>query len=187
MGLRSKRPLRYAGAQMDSGWVDTGELRTNRGGEKTATVYSGAIAAGTLGAPGGVASMGSVLVVSGPGRLNNFTANWPAGVALAGNGENACISGQPIIAYDSVTVARSGVLTDGMLAESGRKVLFAWCPPKQLASGVTNESFAARYQPQQIDAPFFNGLCVLALSGAPGYTLSYTPEVGRSGLGDDGV
>jgi hypothetical protein len=177
MSITTRNPVRMTGGTINSGFPSTGEVPMTRGGQATATVFSGAIAMGVAAAgAGALSSGGSVLVVSGAGRLNNFTAVWPAGVALAGNGENACISGQPIVVYDSAITARSGVLTDSTIAESGRKILFTWCPPKQLASGVTNESFAARYLPIPLDVPFFSGLCVMALSGAPGFNLNYTPE-----------
>ena len=177
MSLTTRNPLRMVGGNVNSGFPATGEIPTTRGGMQTACVYSGAIAMGVAAAgTGAVASGGSILVVSGAGRLNSFTALWPAGVALAGNGEGGCVSGQPIVVYDSAITARSGVLTDSTIAESGRKILYNWCPPKQLASGVTNESFAARYGTQPLDVPYFSGLCVMALSGAPGFTLSYTPQ-----------
>jgi len=177
MSITTRNPTRVAGANVNSGFPNTNELLINRGGVRTASCYSGAIAAGVAAAgTGALSSGGSVLVFSGAGRLNTFTAIWPAGVALAGNGEGGCISGMPIVVYDSAITARSGVYTDSTIAESGRKIMFTWCPPKQLASGVTNESFAARYLPIPLDIPFFSGLCVFALSGAPGFSLSYTPE-----------
>lgn len=177
MGLMSLNPTRIMGGANTSSTPYTGEIPFTRGGQATACVYSGAIAMGVAAAgTGALSSGGSVLFVSGAGRLNSFTAIWPAGVALAGNGEGGCISGQPIVVYDSAITARSGVLTDSTIAESGRKVLFTWCPPKQLASGVTNESFAARFLPIPLDIPYFSGICAMALSGAPGFNLNYTPE-----------
>jgi hypothetical protein len=177
MSTPVKAPHVIAGTPRSSGDVQTGEIPFTRGGGRTATVYSGAIAMGVTAAPGALVSGGSILVFSGAGRLNSFTALWPAGVALAGNGENACVSGQPIVAYDAATLAGSGLHTDGKIATLGAKILFSWCPPKQLASGVTNESFAQRYLPQPLDVPFQSGLCVLAMSGSPGFTVTFTPEV----------
>jgi hypothetical protein len=178
MSTPVKSPHYMAGTPRSSGDIFTGEVAMTRGGGRSATVYSGAIAMGvTAAGAGSLSSGGSVLFFSGAGRLNSFTALWPAGVALAGNGEGGCISGQPIVVYDSAVTAASGVHTDGKIATLGAKVLFSWCPPKQLASGVTNESFAQRYLPQPLDVPFQSGLCVLAMSGSPGFTVTYTPEV----------
>ena len=178
MSIPVKSPHTIAGTPRSSGDINTGEIPWTRGGGRSATVYSGAIAMGvTAAGTGALVSGGSIMLFSGAGRLNSFTAIWPAGVALAGNGEAGCISGQPIVAYDSAALAGSGVLTDGKIAALGAKVLFSWCPPKQLASGVTNESFASRYLPQPLDIPFQSGLSVIALSGAPGFTVTFTPEV----------
>lgn len=177
MSVTNRNPLRMAGANLNSGYADTGETLWNRGGTQTATIYSGAIAMGVAAAgTGALSSGGSVLIVSGAGRLNSFTALWPAGVALAGNGENAVVSGQPIVVYDSAITARSGVLTDSTIAESGRKILYSWAPPKLIASGAINVSPRGVYEPQPLDIPFFSGLCAIALSGAPGFTLAYTPS-----------
>lgn len=177
MSTPFRKPTIIAGTPGLSGDIQTGEVPWTRGGARTVCVYSGAIAMGVAAAgSGSLSSGGSVLFVTGAGRINTFTALWPAGVAVAGNGEGACISGQPIVVYDSAITARSGVLTDGTIGESGRRILFTWCPPKQLASGVTNEAFAARYLPIPVDIPFQSGLCAMALSGAPGFSITYTPE-----------
>lgn len=174
MSLGTRSPLRMQGAYV-SGTPNTGEVPWTRGGQATATIYSGAIAAGVAAAgTGAFASGGSVLVASGVGRLNTFTAIFPAGVALAGNGEQGILSGAPIIVYDSAITARSGVYTDSTIAESGRKILYTWYPPR-LLSGAT--PVGGGFNPVQLDIPFFSGLAVMALSGAPGYTLSYTPEI----------
>jgi len=187
MSLRTRKPVRMAGAIIQSGNLDTGEVRMTRGGERVATIFSGAINMNAgAGAPGAAfSSGGSVLIISGAGRLNSFTALWPAGVALAGNGEGGVVSGQPIVVYDSVITARSGVLTDGTISESGRKILFSWAPPKLIASGALVLNPHATYNPVPLDIPFYSGLCAMALSGAPGFTVSYTPEAVRSGLRDD--
>ena len=171
------KPCYVAGTPRNSGDVQTGEVNYTRGGGRTACVYSGAIAMGVAAAgTGALSSGGSVLITSGAGRLNSFTPLWPAGVALAGNGENACISGQPIVVYDSAITARSGVLTDSTIAESGRKILFAWSPPKLVASGALVLASRTTYEPIALDIPFQSGLCVMALSGAVGFSLTYTPE-----------
>ena len=169
--------MRFAGANLNSGSLSTGEVLFNRGGVRTATVYSGAIAASVVAAgTGSIGSGGSVLVMSGAGRLNSFTAHWPAGVALAGNGENAVVSGMPIVVYDSSITARSGLYVDGTISESGRKVLYTWSPPKLIASGALLLNGNGIFNPVPLDVPFFSGLCIMALSGATGYTLSYSVE-----------
>ena len=184
MGYRTRNPHRQAGALINSGNLDTGEVRMTRGGERAATIYSGAIAMGTARGQAGAgvfSSGGSVFLISGGGRLNSFTALWPAAVALAGNGENAVVSGQPIVVYDAGITARSGVFTDGTLSESGARILFAWAPPKLIASGALVLNPHATFNPQSLDIPFYSGLCVMALSGATGFNLTYTPEASRSG------
>lgn len=174
MSLTTRNPTRVAGANVNSGFPNTNELLINRGGVRTASCYSGAIAMGVaaMGA-GAISSGGSAMVYSGVGRLNTFTAIFPAGVALAGNGEQGILSGAPIVVYDSAITARSGVFTDATIAESGRKILFTWYPPRVL-SGVN--AAGPGFSPVALDIPFFSGLSVMAISGSPGFTLSYTPE-----------
>lgn len=182
MALTTRNPLRFTGGVVNSGNVDTGEIAFTQGGQRTACVFSGAIAMGVVTSPtGALSSGGSILVVSGQGRINTFTALWPAGVALAGVGENACISGQPIVVYDSAITARSGVLTDATIAESGRKILYAWSPPKLVASGAVLLNARTVYDPVKLDIPYFSGLCVMALSGAPGFAIGFTPDRTTSG------
>lgn len=167
-------PTVIAGTPIMSGDIQTGEIPYNTGGGRTAGVYSGAIAMGLAAAgPGAVGSGGSVLFWSGAGRLNRVTAQFPAGVALAGNGQEGVISGQPFVVYDSAITARSGVLTDGTIAESGRKILFTWYPPRTF-SGVN--FIGPAFSPVNVDVPFQSGLCVMALSGAPGFVLQFTPQ-----------
>lgn len=184
MALTNKNPLAVIGAAFNSGFPGTREVPVTRGGQQTATVYSGAIAMDVAAAgTGALSSGGSILVVSGVGRLNTVVALFPAGVALAGNGEQGVLSGAGFVVYDSAITARSGVYTDGTIAESGRKILYSWYPPR-LLSGAT--PVGGGFNPIAVDVPFFSGLCVMALSGAPGFTLSYTPEtplpVGQQGV-----
>jgi len=176
MSVQTRSPLRVTGATLSSGFPGTQEVLINRGGTQTATIYSGAIAMGTAAAgTGAIASGGSILIFSGAGRLNTVTPLFPAGVALAGNGESAIGSGQPFVIYDSAITARSGVFTDATIAESGRKILFSWMPPRALLSGATWPQ--NNFLPIPLDTPFQSGLCVMALSGCVGLTLQYTPEV----------
>ena len=182
MALTTRNPLRFAGAVVNSGHVDDGYVGFTKGGQRTACVYSGAIAMGTAASPtGALSSGGSILIASGQGRVNTFTALWPAAVALAGNGENAVISGQPIVLYDSAITARSGVFTDATISESGRKILYSWYPPKLVASGALVLSPRGAFDVNHLDIPYFSGLCVMALSGATGFNIGFTPDRTVSG------
>ena len=176
MSVQTRSPLRMLGGVQVSGNPFTGEVPMTRGGQLTATVYSGAIAMGTAAAgTGALSSGGSILFVSGQGRLNTFMALFPAGVALAGNGANAVISGQGIVVYDSAITARSGVFTDATISESGRKILYSWSPPTLIASGALVLTNRGVFDPVPLDIPYFSGLCAMAFSGAPGFNISYTP------------
>lgn len=182
MALTTRNPLRFTGGVVNSGNVDDGALQTIQGGHRTACVYSGAIAMGTAACPtGALSSGGSILIASGQGRLNIFTALFPAGVALAGGGANAVISGQAITVYDSAITARSGVAIDATISESGRKILFVWTPPTLVASGAVVLTNRSVYDPIQLDVPYFSGLCIQALSGAPGFNVGFTPDRTASG------
>lgn len=175
MSITTRNPLRMVGGNLSSGWPATGEVPMTRGGQQTACVYSGAIVMGVTACPtGSLSSGGSVLVISGAGRLNTFTALFPAGVALAGNGEQGVLSGISIVAYDSAITARSGLFSDATIGESGRKILYSWYPSR-LMSGTS--PVGPGYSPVAVDAPYFSGLCVMALSGSPGFLVTYTPEV----------
>lgn len=178
MSVTSRSPLRLAGANLQSGFPNTGEVTWTRGGQLTGVTFSGAI---TMSGPSSaVSSGGSILFFSGTGRLNTFTALFPAGAALAANGEAGILSGQPIVVYDSIITARSGVYTDATITESGRKILYTWYPPRVLSGvNITGPGFT----PVQVDIPFFSGLAALSLSGAPGFIVSYTPETNYSNPG----
>ena len=117
MSIATRKQVWMKGANLFSGGVNTGEVAWNRGGTVAAHVYSGAIT--MSGRSSAVSSGGSVLFFSGAGRLNTFTAHPPVGVALAGNGAIGFLSGIPIVVYDAAIMARSGVVTDATLAESG--------------------------------------------------------------------
>lgn len=181
MGAITKSPTRLAGANVSSGNLNTGEVPWTRGGARAVTVYSGAIAMSGIGSA--VASGGSVLFFSGAGRINTFTALFPAGVAIAGNGQGAIISGIPIVVYDAGITARSGLFTDATLSESGARPLFVWQPPIVL-SGANFPT--PGYTPTSIDMPFTSGLCVMALSGSPGFSMSFTPETNPFASGVSG-
>ena len=185
MSLRTRKPVRMAGGIVNSGNVDTGEVRWTRGGERVATALSGAIA-GMSGRGIPITSGGHGFIISGQGRVNTFTALRPinllSGVTAAG-GSTGVLSGQPIVIYDAVMTQRSGILADGTMVESGARPIYHWHPPV-LMSGDTKFDLPNLFPPVSVDQPFYSGLAVMALSGAPGFTLSYTPESVRSGAGD---
>ena len=176
MSVTSRSPLRMAGANINSGNLNTGEVNWTRGGAVRASVYSGALTM-SGGGYSALSSGGQILLFSGAGRLNSFTALFPAGVALAGNGVIGILSGLPIVAYDSVVLARSGLFLDGLIAESGRPILYTWHTSQMLSGGLLMlNNDAPGYVPIQVDVPFNSGLCVMAISGSPGFVITYTPE-----------
>mgnify|MGYP001610396337 CR=1 FL=1 len=184
MSFATRSPVRMAGGVISSGHVDTGETRWTRGGERVATALSGSIALMSgRGIP--ITSGGHAFIVSGQGRVNTFLALRPinllSGVTAAGAGLSV-LSGQPIILYDAVMGQRSGIIADTVLVESGARPIYHWFPPLA-ASGIGTENAVVNthFTPVEIDQPYFSGLCVMALSGAPGFTITYTPEAVRSG------
>lgn len=190
MGLRSRRPMRMAGAVLNSGYSDTGEVRMTRGGELVAAALSGGIAnMSGMGIP--ITSGGHAFIVSGQGRIHTFTAlratNLLSGVTAA-NAGTSVLSGQPIVVYDAVMTQRSGVIAGVPLGESGARPIYHWFPPtSQSGVNVERGNVEAYFQPTMLDQPYYSGLCVMALSGAPGFTITYTPEANRSGMSDDAV
>ena len=174
MSIQSRRPVRMLGGSHNSGHIYTGHVTIQRGGNEVAMCYSGAIAAGLAACPtGSLTYGGSVLIASGRGRVTAFNALFPAGVAIAGNGEGAVLSGPPIVIYDTAITARSGIFTDGTISESGRKILFTWYPPR-LLSGAT--PVGGGFNPIPLDIPYTSGLCVMHLSGGVGWNVQFTRE-----------
>lgn len=135
------------GSVRSSGEVQTGEVRTTRGGGRGFTRLSGIIG-------------GDVLIYSGGGRLSSILVC------------NNLQSGQGIIFYDSA-IATSG----GPFAVSGHNVVGIIPPIwREGASGVINP-WSTPGQPQQVDMPFKSGLCAAAVaSGTPGFAISFTTE-----------
>lgn len=157
MSVSTRNPLRMAGANLASGNVNTGELSFNRGGAQAGCFYSGAFLQGTAAAPGSLGSGGNYLLVSGAGRLNT--------VAIHQNIQ--VLSGVAITFYDSAVIKLSGVA----VSASGQRILTTTIAP----GGVSGQQTLSNVN-MQVDAPFQSGLCVEALSGAPGFTWTYTPE-----------
>ncbi len=168
-----KKPCFVAGTPRSSGGPGTGEISVTRGGMQTACVWSGNILSNTAltAAPGAVQSGGNVLFYSGAGRLNTVLPH------------SFLTSGQPVFFYDAGTPTVSGI------SVSGCKIIgiIPGNYPAPLAVLSGNVQFTRTWQDKlDVDMPFFSGLCASAPSGAPGFTLSYSPEVFEPAFGRDG-
>ena len=169
MSIRSKSPLRTAGANLRSGFADLGEVAHTRGGFQTATIWSGALNPNLTGAPtGAVASGGNSQLWSGAGRLHTILPH------------SLLTSGQPVYFYDAGAITVSGV------SVSGQKIIGiipnSMRAPLAVISGQVQTTVAWEDQ-IVLDMPFTSGLCVSAASGAPGFTCSFTTEVPAYDLG----
>ena len=172
MSLASRKPVRMAGAVLNSGNLDTGEVLWNRGGMRTASVYSGSddytLSGQLMHVPGGVGSgAGGFIIYSGGGRLNTYIPH-------------AAVSGLvPPVFYDSVGALASGPFLGG----NPRRILY-----QAPANTIELTHFlGAGPVPVVLDVPFQSGLCVFYRSGAIGFTVTFTPEAVRSGFADDVV
>ena len=147
MSFQTVNPLAMKGASIQSGFVNTGEVRWTRGGEQMYWANSGV----------GVAT----LIYSGtPGRLNS--------ILILGELQ----SGQAVVFVDAA-VATSGM----PFVTSGHKPVGYVPPIwREGASGVINPT-STPGQIIVCDMPFFSGLyaCPVA-SGTPSFAVSYTPE-----------
>lgn len=167
MAFTTKSPVRNMGACVNSGFPNTAEQRWTDGGEQTACIWSGALAPSLAGCPAGsVTSGGHTLLVTGPGRLHKII---PHGIIT---------SGQPVTFYDAGQITVSGI------SVSGQRFI-GIIPPRSrstlaLASGAL-DTVVSWQDVIKVDMPFTSGLCVAAASGAPGFSVSFTPET--SGLG----
>ena len=167
MSFRTRRPVRMAGAVVTSGSIDTGELRTTRGGERRFTAFSGGILPLGSGNPAPVAQTADHAILwSGAGRL---LMAFPL----------QAISGVALHFYDSAGVARSG---PGTFQESGYAVLGVIPPNTWNNNGGT---LLGIQSPLWFDMPFYSGLAVAGTSGIPGFTVTWSPEAFRSGAGND--
>ena len=168
MSLQTRKPLRMGGANFASGNPNTGELMFTRGGGQNACLWSGALAPSLAGCPAGaVTSGGNTMLFSGAGRLNSILPH-----ALL-------TSGQPVFFYDSSIITVSGI------SVSGQK-LIGFIPATYRAPLTPISGQYAVTIPWQdkidCDMPFTSGLCVSAPSGAPGFTISFTPEVAYAAI-----
>lgn len=161
MSVTSRSPLRMAGACVNSGNVNTGEVPVNRGGAQTFCVLSGALLLGSGGSiPLAGGTTGHALWFSGAGRLNTI---------LPHQG----VSGAAGFFYDSATIARSGVATIG---ESGYRIVGVVPANTFGLVGVTGGGPL----PIATDIPFFSGLCGSFPSGMAGVTFTITPETNQA-------
>lgn len=168
MSMRTRRPVRMAGAVVTSGHLDTGELNVNQlGGQRRFSAFSGGVYSLGSGFPAPLAQTADHVVLwSGAGRLKTVFVH-------------QAISGVALQFYDSAIVARSGPNT---FQESGRGLLGAIPPNTWNNNGGTLLGIQV---PITFDMPFFSGLAVVGSSGVPGFTLTWTPEAFRSGVADD--
>ena len=164
MSNTTRRPMRMGGAILNSGAPNTGEVPIQNGGIQTACIWSGNILtnASLTGAPAGaVTSGGHTQLWSGAGRLHRIIPH------------AMLTSGQPVTFYDAGTIAPSGV------SVSGQKFI-GRVPARSpatlaLASGEVDRT-VTWLDVIEVQMPFTSGLCVAASSGAPGFTVSFTPE-----------
>jgi hypothetical protein len=165
MALATKLPVRFAGACVNSGNVNTGEQNQTYGGGQSATIFSGMVSgvnllAAPFAIPNTPAQGADVQFVSGGGRLKDILIN---GLA----------SGQACVFYDAA-LATSG----GPFVASGHKVLGV-IPAGTVVGAVFGNPQGITAVPGQVialDMPFNSGLCCNLRSGIPGFTVSWTPE-----------
>src|SRR5438093_889232 len=102
MSVGTRSPLRVAGATVNSGFPNTGEIAVTRGGAQAACLWSGALAPVLTGCPAGaLTSGGHTQLWSGPGRLNTILVH------------SYLNSGQPVTFYDAGTITISGISVSG--------------------------------------------------------------------------
>lgn len=162
MSVTTRNPLTMVGTVMNSGFPNTREIRYTDGGELTACVWSGGLAPSTAGCTSGAVSSGNnVLIYAGAGRLHKIL---PHSIMTSGLGATF---------YDAAAPSASGV------SVSGQKFI-AFIPPRsrgQLALGSGSVDTVVSWQDQiVVNMPFSSGLAVSCVSGAPGFTVSFTPE-----------
>lgn len=160
MSLSTRNPTRVLGGAPISGAVDDGFQGWRQGGVRCVTVFSGGLLTGGSGFPNMTAANGHVLITQGAGRLNTVFPH-------------QSISGVAVNFYDSATIARSGV---GTIPESGYRLIGSIAPNSFYGPNTLGGPALVL-----LDMPFTSGLCVSMPSGAPGFTVSYTPAIPTSG------
>jgi hypothetical protein len=165
MSISTRSPLRVAGGNVNSGNVYTGEQNFTLGGGQSATIFSGMVSGVLINGAGVVPNTTSqgadVQFYSGAGRLKDVLVLTPS-----------AISGGRVIFYDA-GVATSG----GPFAASGHKIVgqipqgFGFGP-----GGTSGVPLVGGGQALGFDFVFNSGLCANMVSGAPGFTVTWTPE-----------
>lgn len=158
MSVATKSPLKFTGGTLFSGGPNTGELSFTQGGMISATVFSGGLLSpGSGKLPSGtVKTADQLLLWSGAGRVNRILCITP-------------ISGIITYMYDSAQLARSGAPP----SESGYGVV-GLIPANSFNPAGTLQPIIG---PQEFGIPFSSGLCLNCVSGTPGFTVTFTPEV----------
>ena len=147
------------GTSIYSGQPNTGQLRQTVGGQVNDTgLYSGA---------------GARQIALGQGRLDT------AQIFAIGVAAPALASGVAVIFYDSHAAGT------GYVPASGHKILAVLDPKvpgvSQFPNTYNSGAVMIGSLPQELGQPYNSGLNVSALSGAPGYTCSYTPVLSGQG------
>lgn len=183
MAYRTRNPHRFSQAVNNSGDIDIGAFRTVRGGMRVGTIWSGGIAPATRGLPGGAVSGNQIVVQSGQA----------GGILHTATPLEVMQSGVQIWFYDAAVVARSGAgPIVSLLAESGARVLGIIPTSHRARDAAGFQSGYGFSEPWQdvIDfggVPYYSGLHISAASGAPGFSFSWSPDLNRSGSGNDEV
>lgn len=151
MSLQTRNPLAVKGATIQSGFLATGEVRINRGGEQVYTSFSGV---GT-----------ATLIYSGGGRLNS--------VAVLGS----INSGQLTYFFDG-TAATSGAPFSTSGHKVVGYIPPVW---REGASGVVNPASAPGLVTNWDMPFFSGLYAAPLASGSVGFTCSYTPETSGLG------
>lgn len=160
MSFRTRKPVRMAGALIQSGNIDTGAVAMERAGSRVYTSFSGI----------GV----DTLIHSGQGKLNqafHYTQ---------------IASGRGVIFYDGAAVTSGGPFSAsghkvlGILPMHAAAAYF---------SGVERNPMSYPGVINQYDFPYYSGLIAapLAGSGHASFSVSYSPDAvgARSGLNDE--
>ena len=174
MAVVSRVQLRFVGATVNSGAVNTGEQRQTYGGGQVSTIYSGMVSGvsilGAVGAIANTVAQGADLMLwSGPGRLKDV-------LILQG-----VVSGQQTTFYDGA-LATSG----GPFVASGHRILGIIPAGTATFPGVfgllgSGLPTVLAGQVLSYDMPFHSGLIVNMKSGGQGMTVSFSPEVNPVG------
>jgi hypothetical protein len=151
MSIPIKSPHFFAGTPRSSGDVFTGEVAMTRGGGQIVCrsgMYSGNPDGGIILVSGTGGRLCSVVLHGSPGNI------WAQ-------------SGIPVAFYDSAPVFISG----GPIPASGHRLIGLVNTPVGHSGQIAGMGQSA------LDMPFSSGLIARAASGAPGFTISFIPEV----------